>query len=195
MKMDDNWNWYLKPKERSIKEIHAIWLKTEERANRIQKDITDCVDEIIEKIPLENGKKKIYFKNQKGEIMEYIFSKTDNRWWYSSNYPETIDRKLKIYSITNDIRSTLGEKFNMLVNRRSSLSYITFNHMWNVIKDKFYKEKKLVDKIYTPSYRKINIINIDGYKYHVLEEYENGQLSQLPNFTWCDNLEFEEMNF
>jgi hypothetical protein len=155
------------PKNRTIEDIHDIWLKLLERDKPRRKKHTDVWKEIE-----ENDIKTIYVK-QNGKIYEYKFQKDIFHPLKSTTYSRDVlefknikdskerDKKLE-FILANDYQFELGKRFKETRNNLGKYHHVIKNIFIEKVSDEL--RKKFKDK--TPDL--INIVKVGEKKYYFM---------------------------
>ncbi len=161
-----------KPKVRTIKEVHDIYIKAKDRSDIKSKVISDIIDEIVEKIPTTGRYNKhiTYFYHTDGTLYQYEMSYMSewgtigtsyNRVVFEGTVEQKRDAKLELL-LSNDLAFELGEKYNKFERYNKHLHHYVKHELIEMITDKLKEKYKDVKFINMP---KVMPVIIDGYKY------------------------------
>jgi len=183
-----------KPKMWTIEQLHELWLRTLERADKRQIVFSACYDEIIKKIPANQDDKKIVYYKHEGrpELQQYVFSKGNyyDGYGYSSDIvkfskdvKKARDEKID-FIIANKKAYDLGQKFQDLQKYRCNLHHFVKMFMVDMIVKKLrehFEESNITPK----DIFKISISNQEYYirckDIHGYRHYEFEFLNEVTN--------------
>lgn len=160
-----------KAKKWSIEEIHDLYLKCVER-NRIRKSILSEVTEyVVNQVPQENGERKVYAHNKRGDILVYTIRYVSDFKSYgtSTDFLKFSNDKVKSreekidFIINNEKLFEIGEQYRKAYNNVSMLEQVVFKYLWKIVENKLRIEFK--DVKYGPP--DVFTISIGGKKYYV----------------------------
>ena len=171
------WKFKRRPRQRTISEVHNLYIRAMERSEKKSKEIMDCIDEIVREIPPTtannsryNDKYITYFYSD-NVLYQYSMGYEENYDSYSTSYDrvkfdegsvEEI-RDKKIHFILNNQKALeLGEKYKRLSAANKYLHYNVREAFEVMIVE--YLEKKFKDTkaINTP---KVIPVIVDNKKY------------------------------
>jgi hypothetical protein len=152
------------PKTWSFKELHDLYLRAKERADRRRKEFSDFIDMIINEVePNEKGERHVYLERENGTYM-YCIRKDENFGWsYSTNYVTfskdvVTAREEKIdFILTNQRKFELGEKLRKLDKMKSSFDRHVFGIIEEAMDEELRKRYKKVKNHYVPKVIKVNL--------------------------------------
>jgi hypothetical protein len=159
-----------KPKVRNIEQIHALWLRANERAIQRRKDLHVCINYLVKEIsPNNKGEHVIYYYDnvREGEILCRKFSKdsSDDKYYYSRYDVLELKKRSDVltFILANDKAFEIGDMFNKL----DKLCSYRHLRVWQILTERIYEKLR-------EHYKKLNIIpedvftiEISGIKYYV----------------------------
>lgn len=154
-------------KQWTIDELHDLWMRASNRAAIRQKEKSDFIDTIVERIPKDSrGRHIVYFhhRNDIDNVHQYEFSWHED--WRSYGISQnrlkmdTRDDKLS-FIIDNDIKFEFGQKYHHLDFMSCKVQYYVKDILWKVV------EKELVEKFKGKTPPDIFILKIGSKKYFI----------------------------
>lgn len=147
------------PKTWSFKELHDLYLRAKERADRRRKDFSEFIDKIISELePNDKGYYQVYF-DRKGTTSMYSIRKDDHFGWaystdrvtFSKDIVKAREEKIDLL-MNNERKFELGEELRRLEKMKSSFDrhvfYIIEQAVNEKLCEKFKKTKNhLVPKV------------------------------------------------
>lgn len=155
------------PKQWSIEDLHNLYLRAKERADKRQNLTIDCGFKILSELPIEEDRsgsryayfyKKEYSRNKNKFEEEYTTSLYryritpikrrgfDSFSWSTERIDSSVSRDEKLSFILAERAFELGEEFNKISNLRSSYHHYVWNEIWEIIEKKLdntYKDKEV----------------------------------------------------
>lgn len=136
---------YEKKKEiRTITYLHSLWLKSNIRREKRNKDVSDYIHNVIVKKvkPNENGEYVIYYEtNNYTCFYKFQYDKEYQCYSYSTNTLNTNTRQGKIISIVKGELFEFGEQFHYLSKKLETYNYsIVFSKLWEKIQDELRRQ-------------------------------------------------------
>lgn len=179
-----------KPKEWTLEELHDLYLRTKERAEKRWNHTLSIIDTIDKEIPKFDRrfekKSQVYFyqiTNDKNTYTkhlrqyEFTWGEDKSSYTYSLRDPKLNTREERLdFALSNERSFELGQKFF----ESKKLEDMAWRTMW-YIKDVFWTvlEKKLRDIYKGKKIRETLLIEVSGYKYFI--HVKNGY--GYPSFT------------
>jgi hypothetical protein len=172
-------------KDRSIHEIHRVWLKLKDRSHKRWMLMGDQIDKIIRDIPvnLKDNKHHVYYRlpiqDDQDVVLMYIIDPIRGAF-SGGNYLDPNTREGKIASaIDGGIQHQYGEEINYIYKcMQSTWDGKLFRFLWEKIEEKL-REMVSYDDFEEP--KKALIIDIDGHTYIVTASVDS---YRWINFTW-----------
>ena len=158
-----------KPKEWSIDQIHDLWVRAKERADKKQLELSNYIKEIAKEIPAnEKGGHIVYFYNRhdkSGRIYQYNlnWSNEYKSYMIGSNPVDlkTRDEKLT-FILSNDKQFEMGQKFDEIYHNTSRIHYRVREILWRIVEEKL--QNKFKDAVNIPD---IFPLQIGNKKYYI----------------------------
>ena len=161
------------PKLWSLKRIYDLWKRTLIRHNKLIEQRSDYIDQIIKLVPpddygeIRNGQETytVYDEELYTKVFKYVplykCYSVSNGGKIGNSGDVSVNRNYIIDFLSNDnIRLKMGIEYNRLDNLSNSrLHIITFNYLWEIIKDKL-KKMKIEDNVFD--------ITICGDEYYII---------------------------
>jgi hypothetical protein len=152
------------PKTWSFKELHDLYLRAKERADRRRKDYSDFIDMIINEVePNEKNEHRVYF-DREGIAYMYCIRKDEHFGWsYSTNQVTfskdiVLGREEKIdFILSNQKQFELGKELRRLEKMKSSFDRHVFGIIEEAMDEELRKRYKEVKNYDVPKVIKVNI--------------------------------------
>jgi hypothetical protein len=153
------------PKTWSFKELHDLYLRAKERADRRRKDFSDFIDKIINEVdPNEKNEHRVYFNRDGGIAYMYSIRKDDHFGWsYSTNQVTfskdiVLGREEKIeFILSNQRQFELGEELRRLEKMKSSFDRHVFGIMEEAMDEELRIRYKKLKNYDVPKVIKVNL--------------------------------------
>jgi len=162
------WEFELKfgkePREWSFKELHDLYLRAKERADRRRKEFSDFIDMIIKEVePNEKGEHRVYFNRESGTYMYSIRKDEDFGWSYSTSqvvFSKDVvaarDEKIE-FILSNQKQFEFGEELRRLEKMRSSFDRHVFGIIEEAMDEELRKRYKKTKNHYVPKVIKVDL--------------------------------------
>lgn len=159
------------PKTWSFKELHDLYLRAKERADKRRKDFSEFIDRIMADIdPKENGYYQVYF-DREGTTSMYSIRKDDHFSWAYSTDRVTFSKDIvkareeKIdFILSNNRQFELGEELRRLEKMKSSFDRHVFYIIEQAVNEKLCEKFKKVKNQLVP---KVIKADLGGIVYYV----------------------------
>ena len=160
----------VKPREKSLEQVHDLWLRASQRCQKQQAYLSSVIDEIVSTTEKNSKNEWIVYFKIKDIFFSYNISYNHEfkSHGYSYNRVEfnkdlAVGRNEKLeFILANEQAFKLGEKLRLAEKNRSNKSYMVESKMHEMIEDKLrahFKETGTLPK-------DITIIEIGNKKYY-----------------------------
>ena len=152
------------PKEWTLKDIHDLYLRVEERSLKRRQEFSEFMNKIINEVePMESGEIHVFF-DRDGITCKYSIRKDDNFGWSYSTDRVTFSKDIvkcreeKIDFILNNKRKfELGEELRRLERMKSSFDRHVLNYIEQLSDLKLCEKYKNVKNFDVPKIIKVDI--------------------------------------
>lgn len=176
-----------KPTEKTLEQIHDTWRRTEERADKRYKKISEFIDVIVKEVPKNaRGYHIVYFEEkekyngvEKTVLYQYSFSYDSGfkSYAYSNervnlpggNTVEARDARLE-FLLSNTKAFELGDQFRKLKKIEPRKQYFFRKKFTDIINEKL--REKYKDSRYD-EVENITIVEVSGKKYYFLVDEQH----------------------
>jgi hypothetical protein len=152
------------PKTWSFKELHDLYIRAKERADRRRKEFSEFIDKIINEVePNEKGEHHVYLERENGTYMYSIRKDENFGWSYSTNYvtfsKDVVEaREEKIdFLLNNQRKFELGEKLRKLDKMKSVFDRHVFGIIEEALNEKLCEKFKKVKNHLVPKVIKVDL--------------------------------------
>ena len=152
------------PKTWSFKELHDLYVRAKERADKRRKEFGDFIDMIINELePNEKGYYQVYLERENGTYMYSIRKDENFGWSYSTNYvtfsKDVVEaREEKIdFLLNNQRKFELGEKLRKLDKMKSVFDRHVFGIIEEALNEKLCEKFKKVKNHFVPKVIKVDL--------------------------------------
>ncbi len=151
------------PKKWSFKELHDLYIRAKERADKRRKDYSDFIERIIKEVePNEKGEHRVYF-NRESTYMFCIRKDEDFGWSYSTcqvSFSKDVvaAREEKIeFILSNQKQFELGEELRRLEKMKSSFDRHVFGIIEEAMDEELRRRYKKVKNYNVPKVIKVDL--------------------------------------
>lgn len=165
---------FVRKKERSIEELHRLYLMTLQRFEERYKVVKELMIDITNSFQPDCGYWSVYFQSDvNGVICQYNISKNYNGGFsYSIDQTDTSSRKMKAAIFIEGKEFEMGTRLRYLQHTlRTDWHNLIFGRMWKKVDDYIRKQFKL--PFYYPE--QVITVAIGGIDYHVRTEQKHSE--------------------
>ncbi len=139
-----------KPKNWTIDRIHALYLKCLERSKIRKSLLSEMIKYVVNQVPEENGERKVYAYNKRGDIIVYSirmmhgwssYGTSTDLLKFSNDKVKAREEKID-FIINNERLFEIGEQYCKAYNNISYLDQVVFKYLWEKVEDKLMKHYK-----------------------------------------------------
>jgi hypothetical protein len=170
------------PKQRSLADVHRIWVKAKERNRKRWQMLLDHIDKIGKDLMGDqDGYHYVYYRppREPDTLCYYQVNVKSHSFFLNNNRVDGKTRKGKIALAVENLSHEYGQElYHIYHHMQTQLDGYIFNTLWEMI------EARLREQVRYETFdisRKTFTIDIDGYTYYVCgETYQTGWVK----FTW-----------